>query len=416
MKKNIIIIGGGASGLMCAISAAENCNVIVLEKNDKVAKKVMITGKGRCNVTNNCDVDALISAAVSNGRFLYSAFSAFNSQDTMDFFEYSGVSLKTERGNRVFPVSDKAADIANALKRRATESGCEIRTKSSVKDVILKDSSAVGVVLENGEKIYADAVVIATGGVSYPLTGSTGDGYRFAKKAGHTVVTPIPSLVPFTVYEQDICSSLSGLSLKNVRLTVYDTAKNKKLFSELGEMLFTHTGISGPLVLSASAHTRPMERGRYGAVIDLKPAIDFDTLDRRLLRDFGDNINRDFVNSLSDLLPKSIIPVIIEMSGIPPRLKVNSVTKEQRKALCEIIKGMKLSIKGFRPIEEAIVTAGGVKVSEVDPRTMMSKKIKSLYFVGEVLDIDSYTGGFNLQNAFSTGYLAGKSIKAGDDL
>ena len=416
MKKTVIIIGGGASGLMCAVSAAESCNVIVLEKNDKVAKKVMITGKGRCNVTNNCDVDALISSAVSNGRFLYSAFSAFNSQSTMDFFENAGVPLKTERGNRVFPVSDRAADIANALKRRVIESGCEIRTNSAVKDIVLKDSSAVGVVLEDGEKIYADAVVVATGGASYPLTGSTGDGYKFAKKAGHTVVTPIPSLVPFTVYEQQTCSSLSGLSLKNVRLTVYDTTKNKSVFSESGEMLFTHTGISGPLVLSASAHTRPMEKGRYTAVIDLKPALDFDTLDRRLLRDFGDNINRDFVNSLSDLLPKSIIPVIIEMSGIPPRVKVNSVTKEQRKRLCETIKGMKLSIKGFRPIEEAIVTAGGVKVSEIDPRTMMSKKIKSLYFVGEVLDIDSYTGGYNLQNAFSTGYLAGESIKAGDDL
>ena len=408
MKRNVVVIGGGAAGLMAALKAAQNSNnVTLIEKNQKVGRKIMITGKGRCNVTNNCDNDTFIKNVAANGRFLYSAISAFTSADTIDFFESLGVSLKTERGNRVFPQSDKASDIVDALFRAVKKSGVKI-VYDTVKS-LYKQGEQFVTVLESGEVIFSDGVIIATGGVSYPLTGSTGDGYEFAKKFGHTVTPIRPSLVPLTVHE-GFCSKLSGLTLKNVTLKVYEEGRDKPVFSELGEMLFTHFGISGPLVLSASALMRKIEEKKYFAEVDLKPALDAQTLDKRLQRDLSENANKDIVNSLDKLLPKSLIPVVIKLSEIDERIKSNQITREQRAALCSVIKGLKMTVTGFRPIEEAIVTGGGISVKEINPKTMESKLISGLYFAGEVIDVDAYTGGFNLQIAFSTGALAGMNI------
>lgn len=409
--KKIVIIGAGAAGLMAAYSASQNldkneCEITVVEKNSRPARKVMITGKGRCNVTNNCDTNTLIANTPKNGKFLYSAFNNFNSQDTMNFFENHGVALKTERGNRVFPVSDKAVDIVDALVK-AVKKDCKI-IEASAKEILTKDNAVSGVKLENGETLEADCVILATGGLSYPLTGSTGDGYKMAQKSGHTVTALTPSLVGLECHE-GFCTRLAGLSLKNVTLSLYESGKKKPLFKELGEMLFTHTGISGPLTLSASAHLRYMGKKEYYAEIDLKPALDDAQLDKRLLRDFEENKNRDFSNSLDKLLPKSIIPVIINMSGILPDTKVNQISREERASLINAIKHFRLNITGFRPIEEAVITSGGISVKEIDPATMMSKLIGGLFFAGEIIDVDAYTGGFNLQIAFSTGFLAGES-------
>ena len=404
--KKIVIVGGGAAGLMAAVSAAKELgnkpySITVVEKNSRPARKVMITGKGRCNVTNNCDMNALIANTPKNGKFLYSAFNNFNSQDTIQFFETQGVPLKTERGNRVFPVSDRSVDIVDALVK-LVQKNCSI-IEGTVEAIIAPNGKVTAVKLVDNRILDADSVILATGGMSYPTTGSTGDGYKMAKMLGHTVTELAPSLVGLECHE-GFCTRLAGLSLKNVTLSVFESGKKKPLYKEMGEMLFTHTGISGPLTLSASAHLRYMEKKEY-----LKPALDEAQLDKRLLRDFEESINRDFSNSLDKLLPKSIISVIINMSGISPHTKVNQISREQRQSLINAIKHFKLNITGFRPIEEAIITSGGISVKEIDPATMMSKLIGGLFFAGEIIDVDAYTGGFNLQIAFSTGVLAGEN-------
>ena len=403
--RNIVIIGGGAAGLMAAASCEGENNITIVEKNARPARKVMITGKGRCNVTNNCDVNSLIKNTVNNGKFLYSAFSAFNSQDTINFFESRGVPLKTERGNRVFPVSDKAVSIVDAL-ILAAKKKANIKT-GVAKEVICRGGTVCGVKLSSGETLTADAVIIATGGKSYPLTGSTGDGYTLASALGHNVTKLSPSLIRLDIRE-GFCTPLAGLSLKNVTLSLFKAGAKKPVFSELGELLFTHTGISGPLTLSASALIKgePID---YYAEIDLKPALDEDTLDKRLLRDFEEEKNRDLNNALYKLLPKSIIPVIISVAGVDSRIKVNQVSREDREKLINTIKHLKVTVKDFGDFDEAVVTRGGVSIKEINPKDMSSKIIKNLYFAGEIIDVDALTGGFNLQIAFSTGRLAGKS-------
>ncbi|MEE1245103.1 MAG: NAD(P)/FAD-dependent oxidoreductase [Acutalibacteraceae bacterium] len=409
--KRIVIIGGGAAGLAAAISASEKyknqAEVTLIEKNERPARKVMITGKGRCNVTNNCNVDTLIANVPKNGKFLYSAFSGFTPKDVISFFETAGVPLKTERGNRVFPVSDKAVDIVDSLVKTAKSGGTKF-INATAAEILAENGSVSGVKLTDGRVISADSVILATGGMSYPLTGSTGDGYKMAQKLGHTVTELKPSLVPLCIHE-GFCTKIAGLSLKNVTLSIFETGKKKPLFSEMGEMLFTHFGISGPLVLSASSHIRYMGKKEYTAFVDLKPALSIEQLDNRILRDFGEEQNKDFANSLSKLLPKSLIPVIIKLSGIKSDKKVNQIEREERLGLCKLIKALPLHITGFRPIEEAIITSGGISVKEIDPKTMQSKLVSGLFFAGEIIDVDAYTGGFNLQIAFSTGFAAGKN-------
>ena len=384
-------------------------DVAILERNDKPARKVAITGKGRCNVTNNCkELSELIANVLTNGRFLYSAFSNFMPQDTIDLIEDMDIPLKCERGNRVFPCSDKATDIVDALVHYGTDDGAQI-IHGRAKELIIKDGVLKGVRTFDGEEIAADKVIIATGGKSYPLTGSTGDGYELARQAGHTIIEPKPSLVPLNAHE-GFCTDLMGLSLRNVTMKVIDTKKkNKIIYDDFGEMLFTHFGVSGPMVLSASSRIRDMEPGRYIISIDLKPALTEEQLDARILRDFSENTNKDFINSLGALLPRKLIPVTVKLSGIRANEKVNQITKEQRHKLVTLLKNFKVTIKSFRPIDEAIVTSGGVKISEIDPKTMQSKLLPGLYFAGEVIDVDAYTGGFNLQIAYSTGYTAGIS-------
>ncbi|MGN0599108.1 MAG: NAD(P)/FAD-dependent oxidoreductase [Oscillospiraceae bacterium] len=403
-----IIVGGGAAGMMAAITASGlGKNTLLLEKMNRCGKKISITGKGRCNVTNNCTSDDFFANIPTNPRFLYSAYAGFNSQDCMDFFERLGVPLKTERGNRVFPISDKAEDIVRALEQGCEDHGVK-KIFSKVTEIITEDGEVRGV--KCGSRTYlAPSVLLATGGKSYPGTGSDGDGYRFAEELGHTVTDIKPSLVPIES-DDDYCRDMMGLSLKNVVLTLKDTTKNKDVFSEMGEMLFTHFGVSGPLVLSASSHIPQIESGRYIFYIDLKPALDEKKLDERILRDFKEIPNRIFANSLSKLLPSKMIPTVVKLSGIDGEKQVNSVTKQERQRLVSLLKAFPVHIRSFRPIAEAIVTSGGVKVSEVSPKTMESKLVKGLYFAGEILDVDGYTGGFNLQIAFSTGCLAGENM------
>ncbi len=407
----VIVIGGGAAGLMAAGTAARNGNeVIILEKNDKIGRKIMITGKGRCNVTNACNlINDVIENVPTNGRFLFSALTRFMPDDTIDFFNDMGVELKIERGNRVFPVSDKASDIVDALRNYIEDNYVEVK-KGQAEAFILENNKIVAVKTADGEKIYGDNFILATGGMSYPLTGSTGDGYKLAKTVGHTVTPLRPSLVPIEVHE-GFCSDLQGLSLKNVAIEIINTENYKTVFSEQGEMLFTHFGVSGPMILSASAHIPDIESGKYEIHIDLKPAMSYEMLDARLLRDFSENSNRNFINSLGALLPRKIIPVIVKLSGINANRKVNQITREQRANLCNLLKDIKLTATRFRPIEEAIITSGGISVKEIDPKTMKSKVVDNLYFAGEIIDVDAYTGGFNLQIAFSTGRLAGESIE-----
>ena len=401
---NIIVIGGGAAGLMAAGTAAEcGARVTLFETNEKVGRKLFITGKGRCNVCNDCDVQGVLQNVPVNPRFLYSALGCFSPADVMAFFENHGVPLKTERGNRVFPVSDKSADIIDALFTWVKRSGVTI-VHETVESLALQDGRVTGV-QAHGRVYPADRVIVATGGASYPQTGSTGDGYRFAKVAGHKIVSPNPSLVPLVT--PGGCEALMGLSLRNVQVTVFEN--NKKIWSDFGEMLFTHFGLSGPLILSASAHMRHFGSKGYHIEIDLKPALDEKTLDKRLLGDFDKHKNSDFINALGDLLPRKIIPEVIRISGIDPRAKVNGITKTQRAALLHTLKHFLVVVSGKRPIAEAIITTGGVSVKEVNPKTMESKKCAGLYFAGEVLDVDAYTGGFNLQIAWSTGRLAGLS-------
>ena len=409
--RKIAIIGAGPAGLMAAITAAEcdkTASVILFEKNERPARKLMITGKGRCNVTNNCDNDTLLLNIPKNPRFLYSAFGAFNTADVMSFFEKAGVPLKTERGNRVFPVSDKAVHIVDALVKKAKQAGVKI-INATISEILAENGRVYGVKTQDGDIYEADACLISTGGASYPLTGSTGDGYKIARNLGHTITEIKPSLVPLCAHE-GFCSTLSGLSLKNVTFTVFEEGKKKPIFKEMGEMLFTHFGVSGPLVMSASAYMRYMDKKQYTAFIDLKPALSEEQLSARILRDFEEQKNRDFANSLDKLLPKSMVPVIVKLSGIAGSTKVNQITKEQRMSLVSLLKALPLHITGTRPIEEAIVTSGGVTVKEINPSTMESKLIAGLYFAGEVIDVDAFTGGFNLEIAFSTGYLAGKSM------
>lgn len=409
---DVCVIGGGAAGLMAAGAAAQRgLNTVILERNEKVGRKVMITGKGRCNVTNNCALlNDLIMNIPVNGRFLFGAFSKFMPADTMEFFENYGVPLKVERGDRVFPESDKASDIVDALRKFALTSGAKV-INGRAKELLTENNAVIGVKTFDDEIIEAKAVIVATGGKSYPLTGSTGDGYILAEKTGHTIIEPKPSLVPLEVHE-GWCSSVMGLSLRNIAIRVEDNENYKCVYKDFGEMLFTHFGVSGPVILSASSHMKDIKKGKYSLYIDLKPALDEDKLDKRIQRDFLENSNKNFINALDALLPKKLVPVIVKLSGIKPSQKVNQITRAQREDLVYLLKNLKLTINGFRPIDEAIVTSGGVSVKDINPKNMMSKKVDNLFFAGEVIDVDAYTGGFNLQIAFSTGMLAGKSVLA----
>ncbi len=405
---DVIVIGGGAAGLMAAGTAADRGkSVILIEKNNVLGKKMLITGKGRCNITNACDdVEDLLRNVTVNHSFLYSAFYGFTNLDTIEFFNDLGVETKVERGNRVFPVSDKSQSVVDAMTTFVKKSGVTI-LKDKVERVVFEDKKILGVKCEKAGLISSKSVIVATGGASYQRTGSTGDGYKWAKEMGHTLTPIIPSLVPLEV-EEKWAYDLMGLSLKNIEISVFND-KNKQIYRDFGEMMFAHFGISGPVILSASSHMRPMEEGKYKLFLDLKPALDEKSLDARILRDFQKFSNRDFVNSLGDLVPKRLIDTIVTLSGIDPRKKVNLITKEERKRLVSCIKGIEFNIKDFCPIEQAIITSGGVSVKEIDPSTMKSKLIDGLYFAGEIIDVDAYTGGFNLQIAFSTGRLAGMS-------
>ena len=430
----IVVIGGGAAGMMAAYAAAktarekiekedtvaqEKTQVILYEKNEKLGKKVFITGKGRCNVTNACDVEELFQNVISNEKFMYSSFYTFDNHAVMDFFEKAGCPLKIERGERVFPVSDHSSDIIAALTRKLKEEQVEIHLNTTVEKILTEDIEGAeetvgkkgaarkikGVLLKDGNKVYADAVIAATGGVSYPLTGSTGDGYRFAEETGHKITGVVPALVPLTIQEE-WCRSLQGLSLKNVSVELKDG--KKELYSGFGEMLFTHFGVSGPLILSASSFYAKKAKGKQVQLfIDLKPALSAEQLDKRILRDFEENKNKQFKNAIGGLFPAKLVPVMIEQSGIHPDKKVNEISKEERKAFAEKIKKLPLTVTGTREMKEAIITMGGVSVKDVNPSTMESKKVQGLYFAGEVLDVDALTGGFNLQIAWSTGHLAG---------
>lgn len=389
------------------MSARKGKSVLIIEKNKILGKKLLITGKGRCNVTNNCDAETVLKNIPKNPKFLYSAMYSFTPGDTIRFFEELGVPLKTERGNRVFPISDDAKDIVKALADEVNRLGITV-LREKVTDILINENKIAGVKCTDKE-LLSDNVIVSTGGKSYPRTGSTGDGYKFAESAGHTLSDIKPSLVPLET-KQDFPKALMGLSLRNVTLSLYEEGKKKPLYSELGEMIFTHFGVSGPLVLSASAHIKDIDKKDYYLLIDLKPGLDEQVLDRRILRDFSDNPNRNFSNVLKKLLPMKMIPVIIKLSGIDEEEKVNNISKDKRKNLITLLKNLRIDIKNFRPIEEAIITRGGINVKEINPGSMESKIIKGLYFIGEVLDVDAYTGGFNLQIAFSTANLAAQSI------
>ena len=406
MKVDCVVIGGGAAGMMAAITAASGgAAVALLERNQKVGRKLYITGKGRCNVTNNCSAEEVLRSTPCNGKFLYSSMDRFPPSETMAFFESLGVRLKTERGNRVFPASDKAADIIDALLRELRRKKVElIETRAT--GILTRDGAVCGVSTEQGE-IACNAVILATGGVSYPLTGSTGDGYDMARALGHTIVEPKGSLVPLCS-DDPCCQQMQGLSLKNTGLKVKNE-KGKVVYQDQGEMLFTHFGMSGPMILSASAHLRRFGKEKYTAYLDLKPALDEEKLDARLLREFEEQSNRDFGNALGALLPRAMVPVMIERSGIPAESKVHSITRQQRRRLLELLKCFPIELTGTRPVEEAIVTSGGVKVGEIDPKTMQSKLVPGLFFAGELIDVDAYTGGFNLQIAWATGHAAGQA-------
>ena len=408
MKKSIIVIGGGAAGMMAACAAAARGHrVTLLEKNDRLGKKLLITGKGRCNLTNMADVPALIENVPGNPSFLYSAFYAFDSDATIAFFDSLGLRTKVERGNRVFPVSDQSADVVNAFYRRMSACHVDIRLRTTAKAIETNADRVCAVVDTNNCRHTADAVIVATGGLSYPATGATGDGYAFARAAGHTIAKLRPALVPLLTVESFV-PDLQGLSLKNVGLTVQ--LGGKTVFKDFGEMLFTHFGVSGPIILRASRHLSGRHGDRPTLLIDLKPALSEKELDARLLRDFEKYCNKDLINALDDLLPQKLIPVVVALSGADPHQKVRDLTREGRKRLLAHMKGLAVTVRGDRGYKEAVITTGGVSVDEVDPTTMASKRLAGLYFAGEVLDVDGFTGGFNLQIAFSTGHAAGSAV------
>ncbi len=403
---DVVVIGGGAAGMMAASSAAEEGrDVLIIEKNKMMGRKMLITGKGRCNVTNIAPAQEMLKFVPKNNRFLFSALGAFDSGDLMEMLENEGVELKTERGGRVFPKSDKSADIVNGFRRMLAKKNVRF-LQDDVRSLILSEGAVVGVSTAKGRKVLSNKVILCTGGMSYPLTGSDGYGYQIAREAGHTVTELRPALIPLETAEK-WAAELQGLSLKNVAVRLLENGK--KIYDDFGEMMFTHFGITGPVVLSSSCHINDIAAKKYNVEIDLKPALDPAQLEARVLRDFTENANKNFENALGGLFPQKLIPVMVKLSGIDPYKKVNSVTKQERKHFCELIKKLSLTVSGFRPIEEAIVTDGGVAVKEINPSTMESKIIKGLYFAGEVIDVAAYTGGFNLQIAFSTGYLAGKN-------
>lgn len=415
----VVVIGGGPAGMMAAITSAENGNeVILLEKNKSLGKKLLITGKGRCNITSSLLMEDFIKNTPGNGRFLYGAFNKFTNRDIINFLNKQGLNVKEERGNRIFPVTDKSQDVLNCFEKKLKSlKNVKIMYEMPVLEILTDEQNlaVIGVKCKNGTIIKADKVILATGGKSYPLTGSTGDGYEMAKKLGHTITKIRPSLVPLETYEQDLHQSLQGLSLRNVKIKIVDINKNKQIYEDFGEMLFTHFGISGPVVLSGSAHLvryknieELLSSHKIKFIIDLKPALTEEKLSDRILRDFEEFKNKNFKNSLDKLLPQKLIPVIIERSGINPEKQVNSITKQERIKIVKLLKEFDVTIKNFRRIEDGIITAGGISVKEVNPKTMESKLISGLYFAGEILDVDSYTGGFNLQIAYSTGFVAGE--------
>lgn len=392
--------------MMAAATAADNgAEVILLEKQHRLGRKLLITGKGRCNITNDCDVEELIENVPTNGKFLYSAFYTFTNYDAINMFNSLGLKTKTERGKRVFPESDKALDVAKALEKQVKDKNVKVILNAKVNKIVTKDDKIEKVIYNNNESIKCDSVILATGGLSYPLTGSTGDGYKFAKDLGHTIVSPKPSLIGIEVQE-DFVKDLEKLALRNVAIKVLNS-KNKKIYDDFGEMEFTKYGLDGPIIKSASCRMKDTSKENYKIVLDLKPALDEEKLDKRIIKDFTKYTNKNFENSLDDLLPKKLIPIIVELSEIPRHTKVNQISKQQRLNLVHLLKNITFTVKRYRPIEEAIITSGGIKVSEINASTMESKIIENLFFAGEIIDVDAYTGGFNLQIAYSTAYLAG---------
>lgn len=412
---NVVVIGGGPAGMLASISSAQEGNkVILLEKNNILGKKILITGKGRCNITSSLEISDFINNVPGNGRFLYSAFENFNNTDIIELLKKEGVNVKEERGNRIFPVSDRAEDVRFALEKATRNAGVQVKLNTKVTGIEVENGSVKKVNFQGGS-VCADKVILATGGKSYPLTGSTGDGYKIAEKVGHTIKNVRGSLVPL-IAEKSVCSKMQGLSLRNVGIVLYDIEKDKKIYSDFGEMLFTHFGVSGPTILSGSAHLlrykeidKKIADKKIILKIDLKPALSFEQLDARVLRDFTEVKNKQFKNSLDKLLPRKMIDVIIDKSKINPEKHVNEITREERLNLVKLLKDFEVRIDGFRPVEEAIVTAGGVNVKEINPKTMESKLVSGLYFAGEIIDVDAYTGGFNLQIAYSTGFTSGKN-------
>ncbi len=408
-KLKIVVIGAGAAGMMAAYKASEYADVTIYEKNEKPGKKLYITGKGRCNVTNASDMETILNHVTTNKKFMYSAFYTFTNEDVMSLLEENGLALKVERGNRVFPVSDKSQDVIQTFRRMLRERQVQIEYNTEVKDFMIEDQVIKGVVLSDNRKEYFDRVIIATGGMSYPVTGSDGKGIHILEKAGHTVKEMRPSLVPMNA-EEEFVKELQGLSLKNIQVSFYEDGRKKPIYEEFGEMMFTHFGVTGPVILSASSVIGgKIKNGNVKLVIDLKPALSREQLDERILRDFKENSNKDFRNSLDKLLPKSMIHVIIEQSKIHPYKKVHEISKEERARLLDAVKGLTLTITSLRGFHEAIITSGGINVKEINPATMESKIIKNLYLAGEMIDVDALTGGYNLQIAWSTGYLAGMS-------
>lgn len=411
-----IIIGGGPAGMMAAIASAKEGNeTILLEKNSSLGKKLLITGKGRCNITSSLDISDFIQNIPGNGRFLFSAFQSFTNIDIINFLKENGLEVKNERGNRIFPVTDRAMDVLNCFINEIKKNNVIVKTNSKVTKILIEENKVIGVELENNENIKCDKVILAAGGKSYPVTGSDGNGYNLAKKLGHNITEIRPSIVPLKADEY-LCQAMQGLSLKNVKITIKDEEKNKKIYDDFGEMLFTHFGVSGPTILSSSAHLvryknidELFRNNKIKLIIDLKPALSPEELDLRILRDWNELKNKEFKNSLDKLLPQKMIKTIIEISKISGSKRVNEITKEERLNLIKIIKEFTINIKGFRPIEEAIVTAGGISIKEINPKTMESKIVSGLYFAGEIIDVDAYTGGFNLQIAYSTGYVAGSN-------